>query len=93
MTITSPDWQRAACRHAPHLFFGADNESIRARCSRETSARAVCAGCPVREACLEFRLGFREQRDGAIFGGLDGDERAALRHARVKREQREGRAA
>jgi WhiB family transcriptional regulator, redox-sensing transcriptional regulator len=93
MSVTAVDWERAACRHASHLFFAADDESLRVRKSRETSARAVCGGCPIRQACLEFRLGFREQRDGAIFGGLDGDERAALCHARIKREQRAERAA
>ena len=82
--------QDAACIGADTaLFFAAEDEKPRARRMREARARSVCAGCAVRESCLEFRLSADPpQQDGGIFGGLDGEERAQLRHALVKRWQR-----
>jgi WhiB family redox-sensing transcriptional regulator len=47
----------AACRDAdPALFFGPDHEALSVRLARETKARAVCAGCPVRADCLNDAL-------------------------------------
>jgi WhiB family redox-sensing transcriptional regulator len=41
-------------------------------------AKAVCAGCPVRSACLVFAL----ERDlEGVWGGTTEDERRALRAA------------
>lgn len=66
------DWRKmAACQGMdPELWFplgdGAD-------------ARAVCAHCPVADACLAWGLAIGAT-DG-IFGGLDGDDRRALRMA------------
>ena len=53
MSFTIPDWHYlAACRHAdPFLFFAPDVEHPDARKRRETTAHAICAGCPVRLAC------------------------------------------
>lgn len=89
------NWRlRAACTEEnPALFFAADREPPLRRQVREERAKAVCASCPVIDTCLEFRLGFREQRDDAIWAGLDGDERTALRHAWVKRQLRRREAA
>lgn len=42
-------------------------------------AKAVCAMCPVRAACLEWALKAREPH--GIFGGLTEQERAMLRRA------------
>jgi WhiB family redox-sensing transcriptional regulator len=42
-----------------------------------TSAKAICAACPVRERCLEFALAFGDVTDG-IFGGTTGAERERL---------------
>jgi len=79
MSVTAVDWEQAACRTAPELFFGAEDEKYRARQKREAKARAVCARCPISGPCLEFQLrAGDDQRDGGIFGGLDGDERHAL---------------
>jgi WhiB family redox-sensing transcriptional regulator len=63
-----PAWMAdAACRAVGlDVFFGADT----------TVARAVCAGCEVREPCLAYALAARIP-DG-MFGGLDGRERARL---------------
>lgn len=43
-------------------------------------ARAVCARCPVREACAD--LGDRISDDQGMWGGLDPDQRRARRRAR-----------
>lgn len=59
----------------PELFF-----PMPADHAGEAAAVAFCRGCPVREDCLEFALSVGAF-DG-VFGGLTGDERAALHRAR-----------
>jgi WhiB family redox-sensing transcriptional regulator len=88
------DWQdRAACKGAdPELFFapgpgpdGSDLKELAAeRKRRESTARRICASCPVRVACLEWRLRFEHQRDGGIWGGLDEEQRWKLRKNRIR---------
>jgi len=53
-------------------------------------AKAVCAACPVSEACLEYAIATR-QPDG-VWGGLTSVERHRLvrRRQKTAREQREG---
>lgn len=70
---------KANCRKSPpELFF-----PLAYGGEQEQAAKRVCAGCIVREDCLEFAhryLGF------GIAGGLNGDERASIRdkqHDRV----------
>lgn len=62
----------------PELFFpvgtGPDARS------QEAEAKAVCAGCPVREDCLEWSL--RTFQDAGIWGGLGEEERREIRRAR-----------
>ncbi|RMI46726.1 WhiB family transcriptional regulator [Streptomyces triticirhizae] len=73
-------WQeRAVCRTAPEatndpeLFFpDADDDA------RVATAKALCAGCPVREICLQTALE-SGARDG-IWGGTTEEERADLHH-------------
>lgn len=45
-------------------------------------AKAVCAGCPVREACLEFALA-NDERWG-VWGGTSERQRRAMRVVRVR---------
>jgi len=45
-------------------------------------AKAVCAGCPVREACLEFALA-NDERWG-VWGGTSERQRRAMRAVRVR---------
>jgi WhiB family redox-sensing transcriptional regulator len=67
----------AACKGADiDLFFGPDAEFVSARKEREAEARAICARCPVRDACLAYALDTGEAF--GVWGGLNEDERRAL---------------
>ena len=55
-------WDNAACRDRPEVnFFPSRGESA-------APAKAVCAGCPARPACLAFAR--VEQIEHGVFGGL-----------------------
>jgi WhiB family transcriptional regulator, redox-sensing transcriptional regulator len=89
----------AACLgYDPELFFPIGTTSPYAL-AQIAEAKAVCAVCPVRTACLEWALGRgpdgRVRAGYGVFGGLDEDEREALlrREARVRRAGRAGVAA
>lgn len=61
----------AACRGvSPDLFFPDRGEST-------APAKAVCAGCPVSDECLEYAIRGREMF--GVFGGLSARERLRLR--------------
>jgi len=79
MTTETRDWRRhAECRTAdPEAFFPAA-EVGPAYDEQVAVAKAICAGCPVRTACLEFALTALAH---GIAGGLTADERHALRTA------------
>jgi WhiB family transcriptional regulator, redox-sensing transcriptional regulator len=67
--------QSAACRGVdPEIFYPASDEEA-------AVAKAVCASCPVRQACLEFALASRE-RDGVWGGATEKDRRRMLRQRR-----------
>jgi WhiB family redox-sensing transcriptional regulator len=74
-TVTMPSWdwrQLAACRHAdPELFFppSASGPGL----NQVTQAKAICAGCPVRQQCLTFALDTRQ--DHGVWGGMSEEER------------------
>lgn len=76
-TTTDREWRsRAACRRVdPELFFPAaeDREVVAAQVA---AAKAVCAGCPVRMACLDEAL---TRLPYGIAGGLTSEERRRLR--------------
>lgn len=76
-------WKRlAACADRdPADFFpiGKGPEALAAT----TAAKAVCACCPVRDLCAEFALCTNQEH--GIWGGLDEDERRAIRRARRQR--------
>jgi len=44
-----------------------------------TRAKAICARCPVADACLEWAL---EHEDYGVYGGKTADERAEMRRGR-----------
>jgi WhiB family redox-sensing transcriptional regulator len=66
--------QQAACRDADTAIFFPDSDT------EAGPALAVCATCPVREACLEFALA-TNQADG-VWGGATETERRRLRRRR-----------
>ncbi len=82
-TLGTPDvagpkqWaDQAACRNAdPELFFASDGEKLKPKASREAAAKAVCAGCRVRQACLDDALA---NRLSGIWGGTVDDERLVM---------------
>jgi WhiB family redox-sensing transcriptional regulator len=68
----------AACRDLdPDLFFpaGATGPAV----DQIEAAKAFCASCPVREACLQFAL--ETNQDAGIWGGADEEERRKLRRS------------
>jgi WhiB family redox-sensing transcriptional regulator len=71
------DWQLdAACRTAPPtVFFHPEGERGLARSSRDEAAKAVCARCPVLEACAAHALAVREPY--GVWGGMTEEEREA----------------
>jgi WhiB family redox-sensing transcriptional regulator len=75
------DWRkRAVCRNVdPELFFpvGTKGPAL----LQIAEAKQVCAGCPVMSECREWALESRQEY--GVFGGLDEDERRALRRRKV----------
>lgn len=76
--IEMPDWTEAACRGlGADLFFperGEPSEQI----------KAVCDGCPIKDACLEFALANDEEF--GVWGGTSARERKRMRrHAGMRR--------
>jgi WhiB family redox-sensing transcriptional regulator len=74
------DWlDLGACRDEdPDLFFPIT--SVGPALAQVAAAKAVCARCAVREACLRYALEARQ--DHGVWGGMSEDERRAIRHAR-----------
>ena len=58
------------------MFFHPAGERGKARRTRIETAKAVCAACPVLQACREHALAVREPY--GIWGGLDESERQRL---------------
>lgn len=71
----------ALCRGAadPELWFPVTEVGPGA--AQVAEAKAVCAGCPVREDCLAFALDLG--LDYGVFGGMSASERRALRRSAV----------
>ncbi|HET9442322.1 MAG TPA: WhiB family transcriptional regulator [Acidimicrobiales bacterium] len=72
-------WQvKAACRgpHASVFFPPATFERKDEKEAREARAKAICHGCPVRKACLDYSLRIREPH--GIWGGLNEVERRQI---------------
>ena len=82
-TVPTPsDWyDDAACRDADTDVFFPVSES------QAGPAKAICAECPVREACLEYALEARPP-DG-VWGGLTPIERHRLIRRRQKAARKE----
>jgi len=73
--VTPPHWMiEAACRDADvNLFFPSPgNQSNR-------EAVAYCQRCPVKAECLDYALQFPHRDLPGIWGGLNENQRNALR--------------
>lgn len=67
---------RGACRDSdPELFFPVTETGAAA--GQLARAKAVCAGCPVRDQCLQFALDSGQAF--GVWGGTTGEERRLLR--------------
>ncbi|WP_042414880.1 WhiB family transcriptional regulator [Streptacidiphilus anmyonensis] len=78
------EWQqRASCRGMDSsVFFSPTGERGDARRARERLARAVCAGCEVRETCAATAL--RAGERFGLWGGLSEREREELQLRRSR---------
>lgn len=76
------DWQYdGACRAVdPETFFSPDAERGPRRRKREAAAKALCAVCPVIDACRDHAL--RVQEPYGVWGGLSINERDLILHHR-----------
>jgi WhiB family transcriptional regulator, redox-sensing transcriptional regulator len=77
-------WQaKAACRgpQARVFFPPSHTERKEERDAREADAKAICATCSVRQACLEYAIRIREPH--GIWGGLNELERKQILARRV----------
>lgn len=79
------DWRSlAACMTAdPELFFPIS--SAGPALDQVEQAKAICAGCQVQHACLDFALSTGQVH--GVWGGTTEDERQRLRH-RARRSHR-----
>ncbi|MGC1512913.1 MAG: WhiB family transcriptional regulator [Acidimicrobiales bacterium] len=72
-------WQlKAACRGPQAVaFFPPQHFERKAdKRERERHAKAICASCPVQDACLQYAMEVGEAH--GIWGGLNESERIAL---------------
>lgn len=79
------DWrsQSSCSDQDPELFFpiGTTGPAV----EQADAAKRICAGCSVREECLEFAIA--SNQDAGIWGGLTEDERRTLKRARQRRRR------
>jgi WhiB family transcriptional regulator, redox-sensing transcriptional regulator len=83
MTLDPEVLRNAACGEEDLELFYPDSGDLAA----ERAAKQVCAGCPVREACLEMALATGDQH--AILGGTTPHERGRLRRQRQEAHARQ----
>jgi WhiB family transcriptional regulator, redox-sensing transcriptional regulator len=79
--LTLEDWlrrpachQRAACRSVATRTFSVAPDNLE-------RARAVCAGCPVRDECYQFAMSDPDLM--GVWAGFTAKERRELRRGRV----------
>jgi WhiB family redox-sensing transcriptional regulator len=76
---------RAACVGTDRdLWFAWDGESEAAWRLRAGEALAICAGCPIRQACLEEALAWPISQQFGVFGGMGDWQRRELLVARER---------
>ena len=77
--IQHTDWQQhAACKGATHLMFPKEHKDI----TYLIQARAICAGCPVKDPCLNYALTFPAGDMHGVWAGLTPRQLAAEQRRR-----------
>ena len=78
-------WQQSgACRELPsEIFFHPDGERGPRRRNREKKALAICAVCPVVQACRNQALQMQEPY--GIWGGLTEDDRLVILNDKLRK--------
>jgi WhiB family transcriptional regulator, redox-sensing transcriptional regulator len=66
------------------LWFSRDGETEASWSIRSREALAICAGCPVRQACLAEALSFPMSQQHGVFGGMTERQRRRLLAARER---------
>jgi WhiB family transcriptional regulator, redox-sensing transcriptional regulator len=67
--------KRAACQGVdPEVFYPVSEDDAE-------NAKVICGQCPVREACLEYAIAYRE-RDGVWGGATERERRRIVRQRR-----------
>jgi WhiB family transcriptional regulator, redox-sensing transcriptional regulator len=86
MTDYATDWRAAgACRSAdPDLFF-----PIATGVAAVRKALLICAGCGVKQQCLDFAMQNGEMN--GVWGGTTAEERIRARRALLRRARRTNR--
>lgn len=78
----TPDWTDAACReYYPDTWFP-EPAPGRGGSRDWRTPRRICAGCPIRDACLAWALANPRQSSHGMFGGLNPKQRTELRNRR-----------
>jgi WhiB family transcriptional regulator, redox-sensing transcriptional regulator len=85
MTEYATEWRAAgACLSAdPDLFFPIATGGAAVR--QVTQAQRICAGCGVRQQCLEFAM--RNGETYGIWGGTTPEERIRVRRRNLRRRR------
>lgn len=87
MTNNASDWRAAgACRSAdPDLFFPIAT-AFAVTTAQVMKAQRICAGCGVRQQCLDFAMQNGEVH--GVWGGTTPEERVRARRALMRRARR-----
>lgn len=86
MTDYATDWRAAgACRSAdPELFFPIGT-GVAVTATQVRKALQICAGCGVRQQCLDFAV--RSGEMSGVWGGTTPEERLRARRALLRRRR------
>lgn len=82
LTQEELDWRaKAACKGMDtNIFFPERGENKKVEYAKE-----ICAGCTVRQQCLEYSLQFSDNGIVGIWGGMAGKDRRKINHPREDR--------
>lgn len=76
LSLAWQEWGRCRDLDTDLFYPPLDSETAHQRRARETAAKAVCEGCPVRVECLAWAIASDEQL--GVWGGLNERERQLL---------------